>query len=24
VTVAPKTAANAKAEWPLAPYDKRG
>ena len=24
VTVAPKTAANAKVEWPLKPYDKRG
>jgi branched-chain amino acid transport system substrate-binding protein len=24
VTVAPKAAANAKAEWPLSPYDKRG
>jgi branched-chain amino acid transport system substrate-binding protein len=24
VTVAPKTAANAKVEWPLPPYDKRG
>lgn len=24
VTVAPKAAANAKAEWPLTPYDKRG
>ncbi|MGA8970030.1 MAG: ABC transporter substrate-binding protein [Pseudolabrys sp.] len=24
VTVAPKVAANAKAEWPLKPYDKRG
>ena len=23
VTVAPKTAANAKVEWPLKPYDKR-
>jgi branched-chain amino acid transport system substrate-binding protein len=23
VTVAPKEAANAKAEWPLKPYDKR-
>lgn len=24
VTLAPKVAANAKAEWPLTPYDKRG
>jgi branched-chain amino acid transport system substrate-binding protein len=24
VTVAPKVAANAKVEWPLKPYDKRG
>src|SRR5262249_55141238 len=24
VTIAPKVAANAKAEWPLSPYDKRG
>jgi branched-chain amino acid transport system substrate-binding protein len=24
VTVAPKAAANAKAEWPMKPYDKRG
>jgi branched-chain amino acid transport system substrate-binding protein len=24
VTVAPKGAANAKAEWPMSPYDKRG
>ena len=24
VTVAPKVAANAKPEWPLTPYDKRG
>ena len=24
VTVAPKGATNAKAEWPMAPYDKRG
>jgi branched-chain amino acid transport system substrate-binding protein len=24
VTVAPKTAANAKAEWPMSAYDKRG
>jgi len=24
VTIAPKEAANAKAEWPLKPYDKRG
>jgi len=23
-TVAPKTAADAKAEWPMKPYDKRG
>jgi branched-chain amino acid transport system substrate-binding protein len=23
-TVAPKTAANAKVEWPMKPYDKRG
>jgi branched-chain amino acid transport system substrate-binding protein len=24
VTLAPKEAANAKPEWPLKPYDKRG
>ena len=24
VTVAPKVAANAKVEWPMTPYDKRG
>jgi len=24
MTVAPKVAANAKVEWPLKPYDKRG
>jgi branched-chain amino acid transport system substrate-binding protein len=24
VTVAPKVAANAKVEWPLQPYDRRG
>jgi branched-chain amino acid transport system substrate-binding protein len=24
VTIAPKSAANAKPEWPLGPYDKRG